>query len=392
VKDRRFRKSTVPGAINVHHGLKEQKLPGEEFRYGIRGFKGATTEQCMKAGQRFGIDEYKQSVKERVYASSKMEPLAKAYIRGHKLKMLPEGFGKPSGEPEDCKKVVFPIDQSTIENEEDRVRYRKTHNHFAPGERVDRNYDWPKETLGEHHRFGQKAAQGIEGAGAKAALDCMIDDDGRFKKTRMVQKVCEDYRNTVHTKIGAAVHQLQGAKGPPVDPDFAHGIKSITSDFTARSCILGYYHLDEQLPDQDLGRCTKIGRRNVTRETRAFGVPSVRTDWRAPERRSVADITNYGNECGAAALLNPQRFDDRGVPDREFLHRRPKDELRTLVEDSGMCRGKAFMDFDDMWEQAVLLFDDGLELVSLDAFLYIYSQQIDMSVSKRLTGGSSKSG
>merc|ERR1719355_282375 len=112
--------------------------------------------------------------------------------------------------------------------------------------------------------------------------------------------------------------------------------RSITSDCTARSCILGYYALDEQLPDQDLGRCTKVGRRNMTKETRAFGVPSIRTDLEAPPgRRSVADLTNYGDECGAAALLNPQRFDNKGVPGREFLLRRPKEELQGLVEASG---------------------------------------------------------
>lgn len=34
------------------------------------------------------------------------------------------------------------------------------------------------------------------------------------------------------------------------------------------------------------------------------------------------------------ALLNPQRFDDRGVPDRDFLIRRPKENLR------GECNAK----------------------------------------------------
>jgi hypothetical protein len=384
--DRRFRKTTVPGEICVHHSLKDQKLPGEEFRYGIRGVKGSTTEQCMKAGQKFGIEQYQMQVKEQVYESNKKEPLGTAYIRGHTLHMLPEGFGNSSGVPEDCKRVVFPVDQQP-DSEEVRQQYRKSHNHFDPGERVERGYCWPDESKGEWFRFGKSSDSLKEGEGSRLALNCMVEDDGSFKATKMVQKVAEDYRNTVHPKFASKVHYMQGAKGPPMDPDWAYGIKSITSDCTARSCILGYYALDEQLPDQDLGRCTKVGRRNVTREVRAFGVPSVRTDLPAPPgRRSVADLTNYGNECGAAALMNPQRFDDRGIPDREFLLRRPKEELQSLVDACGGGLQEASLDFDEIWEKARDLFDDGQELVSLDAFLFIYSKRIDDNVDKRCAG------
>merc|ERR1712187_412068 len=160
-----------------------------------------------------------------------------------------------------------------------------------------------------------------------------------------------------------------------------YGIASSTSAYTARSCIMGYYPLEEQLPDQDLGLCTKPGRRNVTTETRAFGVPSIRTDVSAPPpgRKSVADIVNYGDECGCAALLNPQRFDAKGVPDAEFLVRRPKDELRDIVDNVSYDMGE---DFDDLFDQAVQLFDDGIEMVSLDAILYVHQQQIDTQVAK----------
>jgi len=387
IKERRFRRSQVPGEIHVHHSLKDQRLPGEEFRYGVRGVKGSSTELCMKAGQKFGIEQHKESVKEMIYESSRREPLGKPQIRGHPLKMLPEGFGNPSGEPEDCKKVIFPVDMPLAESEETMKQYKKTHNHFEPGERVARGYDWPAETDNHYFRFGVAAQHGVEGQGVKLALNVNCEDDGQYKTTKIVQKVCEDYRNTVHPKFALKVHYMQGATGPPMHPNWSYGIKSITSDCTARSCILGYYQLDEQLPDQDLGRCTKVGRRNVTTQQRAFGTPSVRTDLAAPPgRRSVADLTNYGDECGAAALLNPQRFDDKGVPDREFLLRRPKEELQELIDACGYCLEEASMDFDDVYEQARDLFDDGIELVSLDAFLYIYQQKIDDRVSKRLAG------
>merc|ERR1719230_1964445 len=94
--------------------------------------------------------------------------------------------------------------------------------------------------------------------------------------------------------------------------------------------------MHEQAPDKDLGICLTTGRRNVYHE-RSFGVPSVRSDIPAPaqERRSVADTLNYGDEVGAAALLHPQRFELQGVPDKEFLLRRSKEELQGIVIGAG---------------------------------------------------------
>lgn len=44
--------------------------------------------------------------------------------------------------------------------------------------------------------------------------------------------------------------------------------------------------------DDDLGRCSKIGSRNIPKEgdeNRLFGVPTIRYDIKKPERQSVAD-------------------------------------------------------------------------------------------------------
>lgn len=193
----------------------------------------------------------------------------------------------------------------------------------------------------------------------------------------------EDARSVIHTKVGARTNHKQGPDGPPLHHQHRYGVKSVTSDCTARSCILGYYSLKEQLPDQDLGCCQKPGRRNVTTETRAFGVPSVRTDIPAPPpgKKSVSDPVNYGDECGTAVLLTPQRFDMKGVPDSEFLIRRPKAELQSIVES---CDYDMQEDFDDLWDRAVELFDDGMPLVSLDALLYLHTHGIEKQVATRL--------
>merc|ERR1711879_835742 len=92
-------------------------------------------------------------------------------------------------------------------------------------------------------------------------------------------------------------------------------------------------------------------------------------------------------EYGAASLLNPQRFESKGIADHEFLLRRPRDELKSLVE-AGAVGGGCFddADFDAIWDEASALFADGLELVSLDAFLYIYSQHIEHRIHLKTAG------
>lgn len=380
--ERRFRRlSQGPGEITVFHSLKEQKLPGEDFRYGIRGIRGSSTEDAMKAGLLLGVAEYRNSVAEQVYDSTKREPIGKPYIRGHTIKMLPQGFGNASDPAAGAKPAIFPVHMKP-DSEEVKAMYRKTHNCFAPGEQTHRGYLWPAETQAPSFRFGMGLADAVSGAGARAVLNWDVDDEGNLKKTRMVQKVCEDYRDVDHYPLSKKRHMKQGAYGPPLPEEHRFGIKSSISDYTAKTCIQGYYALEDQLPDQDLGRCTKPGRRNVTTETRAFGVPSVRTDIPAPppSKRSIAANMSYGDECSAAAVLNPQRFDARNVPDRDFLVRRPKDELRALVR-SGMPG----VDFEQLWTEALDLFDDDLPLVSLDALLYLQSGKIEQQVARSLS-------
>mmetsp|Transcript_128483 Transcript_128483/g.256665 ORF Transcript_128483/g.256665 Transcript_128483/m.256665 type:complete len:476 (+) Transcript_128483:101-1528(+) len=385
IGERRFRRTSHnPGEITVHHGLKEQRLPGEGFRYGKRGIQGATAEGCLKAGQLLGVAEYRNRVAEAVYESNKREPLGRPVNRGHEIKMRPEGFGIPSAKPQGAKVAIFPVDQGQT-TEEARCQYRTTHGNYQPGERIERNYSMPAVTKDDAFRFGAVEPRPANGAGVALALNTSVEDDGTCRKTRLVQRTAEDYRQVQHPKHFQKSHAKQGPSGPPMPGDHQYGIKSGVNDYTAESCIKGYYSLEEQLPDQDLGRSTKPGRRNVTTETRAFGVPSVRSDILAPTdaRRSLADAQSYGDEPSAAALLCPQRFESQGVPDREFLVRRPKDELRELLEHSKL----EGVDFEDLWDRGLQLFDDGLPLVSLDALLYLQSGIIEERVGRAISFG-----
>lgn len=383
-KERRFRKmSAGPGEIGVHWGLKHQKLPGKEFRFGVRSAKSVTTEESMKAGMKHGVAEYKNNVSEMIYESNKKEPLGRPYDRGHELKMLPQGYGLPSGEPEDGKCVLWHkhLDPHA-DTDEVRAQYRKTHKSYGPGERHERNYAWPAETQQKGFKFGAGLAAAVEGAGAKLALNLDIEEDGTYKKTRFVTKIGEDFRSV--TRVAAGRKKSEGKGGPTLNPEHRYGVKSSISDYSAGSCVKGYYSLEEQLPDEDLGRCCKPGRRNITSETRAFGTPSIRTDIAAPHpsKRSLADECSYGDEPSAASILAPQRFDAMGIADGEFLLRREEKDLRELLERFPL----EDVDFDSLWRESLALFDDDIPLVSLDAILYVHSAKIESHVATRLNG------
>jgi hypothetical protein len=353
----------------------------------MRTSSGVSAEDTIKAGQVMGVAEYKQSVAERVYESTKTEPLGKPHIRGHTIKMLPEGFGNASGFPVNGKDVIYPLHLKD-DTEEIKAQYRFTHGNVAPGEQADRKYNLPDLAKHKDFRYGVPNNAPPQGRGAKLALNMDMDDQMEHPKTRMVQRTCEDYRHVNNAKMFKTAHAKQGAGGPPVAPGTRFGIKSTSSESTAKSCMQGFYSLKEQLPDQDLGCCIKPGRRNVTVETRAFGTPSVRTDIPAPhpDKRSCADMTAYGDQCGAAALLNPQRFANLGVSDAEFLVRRPKEDLEPLFEKMSLPN----LDFEALWQEALGLFDDDLPLVSMDALLYVHSKKVDLQVSQRLSQSQSQ--
>jgi len=51
-----------------------------------------------------------------------------------------------------------------------------------------------------------------------------------------------------------------------------------------------------------LGKTNKFGYRNITKqgdENRVFGVPTIRSDISAPQKKSIADPNNYGDEKDA---------------------------------------------------------------------------------------------
>ena len=93
------------------------------------------------------------------------------------------------------------------------------------------------------------------------------------------------------------------------------------------------------MPDDDLGRCTKMGSRNIVRteadKDRIFGVPSIRTDIPNKRLKSVADHQNYGDEPEAIDLLCPATFVELGISEVDFEKSRSRDEIKALFEKIG---------------------------------------------------------
>jgi hypothetical protein len=379
----RFRRNFNPGEINRHYGYHNLKLPPKEFAYGaVPKNTPISAAQTLEAGKKEGIAEYMQMRAEQTYASTKREPLGHSINREYNLpeEILKEkgqfSYGMPKQESDkyDGKEILFPRGGEK-ETEEAHQRYVFSHGSYNPGEMIDRKYNWPGIDP-KNFAFGLKdKLGGMESA--KSALTMDRDGEGNYPTTRIVPITAEAYREVTLDPLGRAKNNMQGRI--PVPPDHAYGIKCIGSDTTVGDCLRGWYTEEEQKAEPDLGKCIKVGRRNVLEQGRSYGVPSIRSDITKPERRSCADTQNYGDEAGASSLLHPQRFELMGVPDEDFLLRRDKEEMKSILE----CADIHTQHFDMLFDTAVQLFDDGKELVSLDAYLYVTSNLINDQVAKR---------
>jgi hypothetical protein len=384
----RFRRDYVPGTINHHWGYHDNKLPPKNFAYGVQTNTGITAGKCLEAGKKEGIAEYVQMRGEQVYASTKREPLGVGINRGYNFPKATEdpefkyGYKFQDSNQIPGKLVLFPRGVKP-DDEATHERYVKTHGSYDPGEMIKRGYDWPADPKSgqqldpKNFAFGLKDPLGSADT-AKSALTMDRNGDMTYPATRIVPLTAEAYREVAQDPLGRAKNDMQGPQ--PLPPDHAYGIKCVGSDTTVGDCLRGWYTREEQMAEFDLGKCQKVGRRNVPPENnRAFGVPSIRVDKGKPARRSLADTFNYGDEAGASALLHPQRFELMGVPDEEFLLRRDREELKSILD----CAGIEAPHYEAIFPAAAQLFEDGQELVSLDAYLYVHAELVNKQVAER---------
>jgi hypothetical protein len=328
----------------------------KQIRHGLVSLKGETTEKALKAGMRSGVDEYLESFKERVYRSVKMEPLGKPFVRAFDI---PEGVvagGLTRSVSLSAKESLFPR-HPVRDSEADHERYVVTHASYAPGEQIGRNYAWPAEVASNSSfAFGQPNERSK--GGAKDALTWERYDE----QSKIALKRLEDFRQVTRDHLGKSKSTMRD-----VPHDLRFGVKSTSSSNTAAQCLsFNVKAVEELMPDADLGRAKRrVGDKiPPTSSSRVFGVPSIRTDIQKPASRSLADIQNYGDDPGAAVLLNPQRFENMGVYDEDFTTKKTKSEIRSLVP------SLSDEEFDETWRTI------GADATTVQHFLHTYGREV----------------
>eukprot|EP00752_Nemacystus_decipiens_P012830 g11362.t1 len=281
------------------------------------------------------VNRLKLGLAERVYRTSKREPLGKGYQRGHQLpRKVKENdfmFGVSSDKSEAAKTLLYPHPSAADMAEESR--------RCGPGEQRRRGYIWDVDI--ENHRFGRPGSLGSP----------LCLDNGTEPPKRIVSKKLDDFRETQDT-IGRAKnlgHDPRDHLGKHVYGKEA--VKRGPNEWDARACVEGDYSWAEQQPDNDLGKSITPGFRNAIAEGRAFGVPSIRSDIQPYAQRSVADTQNYGDDSSARYLVNPSQFSQFGIEDDEFFMNRGKTELRSLFESIG--HSFSAEDFETIWRSAL---------------------------------------
>eukprot|EP00929_Paragymnodinium_shiwhaense_P118733 TRINITY_DN90644_c0_g1_i1.p1 TRINITY_DN90644_c0_g1~~TRINITY_DN90644_c0_g1_i1.p1 ORF type:complete len:550 (+),score=105.87 TRINITY_DN90644_c0_g1_i1:86-1735(+) len=378
---RRHRKRAEPGEVYVNWAMKDVPPPDAGDGYGGHGCKGETVAENFMAGHKTGIALYLNTVGERVYKSTKEEPLGTAALRGHRLpKYLDDenwpGFGRATeSDLNTAKEAIFPRGIKE-ESSEIKAMYRKTHGNFEPGETVHRKYNWPK-TVADDPMFcfglSDKNDRRGQGRGARRLLHPDCAAPGALHRTDIVDLRSENYQQVREDPLAKSRNLKQSTAWK--DPEHVHGLKTRTDMTSAGGLIRGLYTDHEQLPDKDLGRCITFGRRNfVTAEP--MGVPSIRLDKVAPPltHRSVASCVNYGDDVDASGLIAPNKHLMMGVSDLDLQVPRGKEELRSLFR---AAKSQLNNDtFDMLFNQAADTYGDDEGKVSVELLTFVYDDFI----------------
>jgi hypothetical protein len=345
-KVKKYRKSNnlEPGKRFQHWGvaddLKQMRL--EYNTYGVFSDPGNVTaaelinHKALTDMQRINLEK-----SEKVYHGTAREPLGKTYDRKYvlpsKFTVGKEAFGvKSRSSMEPAKGIIFPT--VTAEMVEGEDIYRRSHGYIAPGEQLRRNYKWNVDI--NTTRFGVKG-DSIALNGVSHNIAAVLKGAPENKPPVVNTKRVEDFRNMSRDNLSESKNLGQDSGVRPFD--MAYGKAGASSRATkgtwgAGEVIKGNYSYDDQMPDRDLGKSITPGFRNISLETRAFGVPSIRNDLPAAAagmRRSLADSQNYGDDVPAQDLINPPAFSDLSIGPTAMAEYRPKDKLVALFDRIG---------------------------------------------------------
>lgn len=242
----------------------------------------------MKVGSRPGVQGFVNDIHEQKYASFNKEPLGRTIDR--KYNMPPPvtssdfKFGLPTEKNQfDVKETIY-SGENMPEGEEVRQLYLKSHQDYDPGEQKKRPYDWKVDP--SDFRFGMVAKNIIHNE-MKQVMAPEANSD-KFPKTQLIKSNLNDYFDRRDNKLGKPANLGQKQLGP----DYVYGMRIEANEWDAGKCLRGEGTEYDVREDDDLGRCTRVGCRNIPKEgdqNRVFGVSTIRYDIKKPAQQSVAD-------------------------------------------------------------------------------------------------------
>jgi len=339
----KYRRSTAlaPGQRYQHYGVSDdfRSMNLSERTFGAAASQGDVhaaeliNHHALTELQRINIAK-----SEKVYRGAAREPLGRTVDRHITLPSkftegkVPFGcLGKSSMEP--AKDIIFPqLSEEQVKGDE---IYKRSHGNFAPGEQRNRGYKWHVDPTTT--RFGVKGDTLAFNGVSKNIAD-VLKGAGENPSVINTKKV-EDFRN-MSDILGKTKNLGQDSASRPFDTIYGKGSASGRKkggQWGAAEVIKGKYTDVQQMPDHDLGKSITPGFRNISFEDRAYGCPSIRSDLPAgnPNKRSLADSQNYGDDVPAQDLINPPTFSDLAIDALAMSQRKTKAQLVALFAKIG---------------------------------------------------------
>jgi hypothetical protein len=309
----------------------------------------------------YGVAATLEEMKESIYHSNKREPLGKTPQLRYPL---PEftldknyRFGVKNVTRETAKEVLFP-EQNPDNDENVKQLYIKSHGSYDAGERINRGYDWSKTLIDpNNHRFGKHLSDEKNGVASCIHPDPFDKKTSLNEEPAIISEVHNRFIETTKYKIG----KVKRSGDIEFGEEYVFGKKTSGDEWGAAECIKGDYTIEDQQPDKDLGKSLTPGYRNIFKEDRVFGCPTIRYDIKPPKKKSIADTQNYGKEPAVQASLFPNKFIHKGLTEDDFDTLMEKEEIKSLVIESGAL--DSMQEFDQIFEKACHNFSSEIEFV-----------------------------
>eukprot|EP00163_Fabomonas_tropica_P013620 TRINITY_DN25171_c0_g1_i1.p1 TRINITY_DN25171_c0_g1~~TRINITY_DN25171_c0_g1_i1.p1 ORF type:complete len:442 (+),score=88.56 TRINITY_DN25171_c0_g1_i1:280-1605(+) len=362
-----------PGIRVRHPGMQNDPVPPASHVFGV-STKPPVGDTHLLQHTREGdlLSRMNAEVREQQYATAKREPLG--HSKHYGFKMPPElaqgekAFGVKTTGFDDAKTAIFPTD--VVEDKEASEIYKRSHHAHAPGEQKRRGYNWQRVGATDNpddpddFRFGKTFKLGDDNVANTIDMD---SNTSAITKTKIVARRQGDFRKDFKECLGHS--KPVGRRNPELPPDHTFGVSTAGRDqWGAGALINGAFSKDEQKPDKDLGKSVRAPEVQ-DRDTRVFGVPTVRTDVPEPIARSITDNSNYGTEPTAKGVIRPPKYAYMGLFEDDFSEPRTRDELHSLFIGSGMEMTE---------EEFALCWNAGTEKYNVDELSVSQFRQIQM--------------